>query len=445
MTPGARLQAVIEILKSLETTDEALDSVLRRWARKSRFAGSKDRAAIKELCFTLMRERGVLAAAFGREDARSLTLSYLARSEGRALDDAQALFDGSTYSPSPLTEAEAARYTQAASFTPSPKDILHGPDWLMDHIMVPEGSSLTAELDALSERAPIDLRVNTLKADRGAVVSKLQEDGMDVRSTPISGLGVRLSPPQSGERSPDIRHHSVFTSGQVEIQDEGFQIASMLVDARPGMQVLDLCAGAGGKSLALAASMANKGQILATDVNYSRLKSAKERFQRAGLRNVQTKVIQDWAPADGGDDPDFTAQEAAFDRVVLDVPCSGSGAWRRNPDAKWRLTPEKLDDYVAAQARLLARAAPLVNPGGRLIYITCSVLKMENSNQIQRFMRDFSDFSFVDMERLWRTQALLNQKVWDTRFRKQGPGFLLLSPESSNTDGTFVAVLQRDG
>ncbi len=283
------------------------------------------------------------------------------------------------------------------------------------------GDRFTDELRASLERGPTDLRVNTLKADVAEVAEQLGKEKIEAQPTPWSPWGLRCA------ADAKVSATRAFSDGLVEFQDEGSQLIALLVDARPEHQVLDYCAGAGGKTLALAAAMKNKGHLVATDTNTDRLTRAKQRLKRAGVENAERRLIDnDWAKR----------HKLRFDRVLVDAPCSGTGSWRRNPDARWSLAAAKLDELAALQDEILERAARFVKPGGRLVYATCSLLPVENDERIKTFLGRNADFALSDARDVWAT---LRAGVW--------PGapepFLRLSPAIHRTDGFFGAVLTR--
>jgi len=297
------------------------------------------------------------------------------------------------------------------------------PEWLVAELEAAFGAALAEELAALNREAPLDLRVNTLKTDRVGALAALAADGLEAAPTPLSPLGLRLS------ARATLPATAAFRDGLVEVQDEGSQLAALLVDVRPGQAVCDLCAGAGGKTLALAAAMANQGRLLACDVEATRLRPMAPRLRRAGVDLVETQVI---AAEDDGWPTDPTE---SFDRVLVDAPCSGSGAWRRNPDARWRLDPETLAGFAPVQDRLLRGAARLVRPGGRLVYVTCSLLPRENADRVAAFLAEHGDFRPVPIGEVW-PHAVGGAPPAD------GP-FLTLTPARQGTDGFFVAILER--
>ncbi|HWU55260.1 MAG TPA: RsmB/NOP family class I SAM-dependent RNA methyltransferase, partial [Rhizomicrobium sp.] len=338
MTPAARLQMAIEILEGLGQTAQPFDRFLRDWFRSRRFAGSKDRRAIAERVFAIARRHAHLAHRMASSDPRALAIASLLE-EGA---DIEALFSGG-YGPVPLTDEERAMI--AATPQPEP-DWVKGeyPLWLEEELCRAFGERLAEEMAALQERAPVDLRVNTLKAERAEVLAALKAEGFAAAPTPYSPWGVRIPP---GEGSAALARSALFESGAFEFQDEAAQLASLLACAKPGMRVLDLAAGAGGKALAMAAAMNDQGTILAFDDNAARLSPLAERARRAGARCI-TLAEKRGGPLWG---------DGKFDLVFLDAPCSGSGTWRRQPELRWRLTPQRLVELNRIQDGLLDDAA----------------------------------------------------------------------------------------
>jgi 16S rRNA (cytosine967-C5)-methyltransferase len=281
----------------------------------------------------------------------------------------------------------------------------------------------------LASRAPVDLRVNELKADRDKVMRALAR--FSPVATPYSPLGVRLPAPEGAGRQPNIEAEPGHGKGWYEVQDEGSQLAALMAGAGPRKQVLDLCAGAGGKTLAFAAVMRNTGQVYAYDDDAQRLRPIFERLKRAGVRNVQV------LPA--GDEAALRDLGPRFDVVCTDAPCTGTGAWRRRPDAKWRLKPANLAQRVDEQRTLLELAAPLVKPGGRLAYVTCSVLPEENGDQLAWFTASHADFAVLPWRKAWAAGVVVGEPPSSAC----GDAALLLTPAQHGTDGFFIAVLSR--
>ena len=437
MTPGARAAAAIELLNVIEAEGRPADRCVATYFAARRYAGSKDRRAISERVFAVLRHRAALDwwLARGGEpapSARARAIAALALLEGCAAPDISGLFDGGRHGPAPLEEAErtlAAGLVGPTLRSPEqpPWVRCEAPDWLYARFAETFEAEVEAELSALIASAPVDLRVNGLKADRAAARAVLAEDGIVAEPTPVSPLGLRLA-----GRAP-LAAARAYRQGLVEVQDEGSQAVALLCDARPGMTVVDFCAGAGGKSLALAAQMGGpgrrEGRLIALDVDGARLSRARPRLERAGAGWVETRAIE------GPRDPWLAGLAGRCERVLVDAPCSGSGAWRRQPDARWRLTPEALADYRAAQDEALAAAAPLVAPGGWLIYATCSLLNEENGVSIGRFLASHDAFAPLDPEPVWRS-------VLGGPCPRQGEG-VLLSPARCGTDGFYVALLER--
>jgi 16S rRNA (cytosine967-C5)-methyltransferase len=432
MTPGARLQAAIDILSTIGTTRHPADRVFDGWARNSRFAGSKDRAAVGELVFKVLRHRAELTIALGSEEPRLLVLGAVSMIDEAGSAAAMALADGARHAPAPLTSEEAAALRNAALPNgDAPAHVrLNYPAWLQAEFDTAFGDRLEVEMAAMMERAPTDLRVNALKGDREAALAALAEANVEVEPTPLAPNGLRL------KGRANLQGLQAFRDGLIELQDEGSQLACLLTAAKPGEQIVDLCAGGGGKALALAAMMGNRGQIHACDTDRRRLGKLMPRAQRAGARNIQTRFLKPDTLASEAD-PDLADLEARMDCVLVDAPCSGTGAWRRSPDARWRLTPELLASYGAAQTEVLARGARAVKPGGRLVYVTCSLLPSENEARIAAFLEDRPDFALADWETFWPEGSAPPAAP--------PSGALRLSPASTRTDGFYVAVLKREG
>lgn len=426
MTPGARVQAAIDILSNIARTHAPADRVVDGWARASRFAGSKDRAAVSELVYSTLRHRSELAHALKSTDPRLLALGHVALIDGQGSDVAMSLADGGTHAPAPLNENEASALRSAAlpGDEVEPWVRCNYPAFLHQELQTAFGARLEPEMSALMMRAPTDLRVNLLKASRDDAATQLVAEGVEVASAPHSPWGLRL---KSRANLPALKS---YRDGLIEVQDEGSQLACLIANAKPGEQLLDLCAGGGGKSLALAAMMSNRGQIFACDVDPRRLNNLMPRAQRAGIRNIQIRALEKWRA--GEQDKSLADLVSRMDCVFVDAPCSGTGAWRRSPDARWRLTELDLAGYRAAQEEVLARGALAVKPGGRLVYVTCSLLPSENEAQINRFLAAHSEFSSED----WRQGLATHPQL------SGGPA-LRLSPASTETDGFFIAVLRR--
>ena len=386
MTPPARVQAAIEILDQVMASAEAdgppADTLVQRYFKTRRYAGSKDRRAVRELVFSAIRAVGERPAS-GR--AAMVALAQLS-------NDLPATFDGSTHGPQPIGDGE-----QGAELRLLPR-------WIeaeLSPLVTPD------EWPALLDRAPLDLRVNAARSGRDVMAAQFP----GAKPTGLSPWGLRL--PADSQISTD----PAFADGRVEVQDEGSQLIALACAAADGMTIIDLCAGAGGKALALAAA-APGARIVAADTNRQRLAQLEPRAARAGA-TIETRLL------DGGREAAQLADLVGLaDVVLVDAPCSGSGTWRRNPEGRWRLTPERLERVAALQARLLDLAVPLVRPGGALVYATCSILSAEGAGQAANFLGRHSSWD--------------RQDVGFDGGRDDGAG-RLLTPAHDSTDGFFVA------
>ena len=389
MTPAARQQAAIEIL-DLILDGEASEKALTSWGRRNRYAGSKDRAAVRDHVFTALRCRRSFAVLGGSQTGRGLVLGSL-RAEGV---DPETVFCGQGYGPSPLTEAEAETPADFASDA----ERLDIPDWVWPSFSDSLGATAEAAAVALQSRAPVHLRVNLLRSNRADAIEALAEEG--ILCTPHAASDTALEVTQGGRK---IRNSDCFADGLVELQDAASQAVVDRLPLQDGMRVLDFCAGGGGKSLAMAGQA--KVDIFAHDANASRMNDLPLRAQRAG---ADITCLSE----------DELERATAFDLVLCDVPCSGSGSWRRAPEGKWRLTRAMLDEIRLSQRQILEDAAQLVRAGGHLAYATCSMLDEENTAQIQ---------DFLDSHVGWR---LDEQAAWQVQ---------------DGTDGFFVTVLTHIG
>ncbi len=432
MTPGARLAAAIEVFATIETERRPAADALRSWGLAHRFAGSGDRAAIAGLVYDALRRRASSAFIMDADTPRAVLLGMLKRERGLDADAISRLADGSRYAPAALSDGERARLEGADLSGAAAHVAGDYPEWLDPQFARSFGEERAEEGAALAARAPLDLRVNGLKAERDEAAARL--DDLAPAPTRWSPWGLRIQLPAEA-KSPAIHAEPAFIKGMVEVQDEGSQLAALFTGARPGEQVVDLCAGDGGKTLALAAMMENKGQLYATDDDKRRLAPIHDRLARSGARNVQIRP-----PKSIGSELDDLA--GRMDLVLIDAPCTGTGAWRRNPDAKWRMRPGALAQRVKEQADILDRAVPLLKPGGRIAYVTCSVLDDENGAQVHGFLKRHAEFvpsPPADVIGALGERALLFAKA--ARLFDEG---LLMTPRTTGTDGFFVSVLQRN-
>jgi len=431
MTPGARLAAAIEIFAAIDAERRPAAEVLKIWGQAHRFAGSGDRAAIAGVVYDALRRRASSAFLMGAETPRAILLGMLKRERGLSTDAIAALADGAGYAPDALSEDERARLDTANLAGAPPHVAGDYPQWLDPHLTRAFGDDRAEEGAAFAARAPIDLRVNTLKAERETAAAALAD--LKPEPTRWSPWGLRIHQ-AADAKSPAVHAEPAFLKGQVEVQDEGSQLAALLSGARGSEQVVDLCAGAGGKTLALATMMENKGQIYATDDDKRRLAPIHARLKRAGARNVQVRT-----PKSIGNEFDDLA--GRIDLVLIDAPCTGTGAWRRNPDAKWRMRPGALDQRLKEQADVLDRAVALLKPGGRIAYVTCSVLEEENGYQVRAFLGRHAEFSvtpLADFARGLGEQAFMFSEA--ARLSAEG---LLMTPRTTGTDGFFVSLMRR--
>ena len=431
MTPSARLQATLELLISIETVPRPADALVSGYFRARRYIGAKDRAAVAATTYDILRHHARLNWWLEKKKAeqtpRLRLLVYLMLVEKNKASELEELFSGKKFAPEELTESERKFLGQFKGHTlihPNMPDTVVGecPEWAASSLRQRFGRNFAKECEALLHPAPLDLRVNSLKTTREEALALLKKNGYAAKACPLSPLGIRLF-----ER-PSLGQLTLLRDGHVEIQDEGSQLVALLVDAKPGMRVVDFCAGAGGKTLALAAPMQNKGRIIACDVHSKRLKRSTERFRRAGFHNIEIKTLSD------ENDPWVKRHKNSFDRVLVDAPCSGTGTWRRNPDQRWRSLGHGLEKLVPLQASILASAARLVNKGGRLIYATCSLLPEENEQQIEAFLAAHPDFQLVPVETVCAELPAIPHT---------GP-YMALTPAEHNTDGFFAAVLERN-
>ena len=401
---------------------------LQSWGKGNRFAGSGDRNAIGHMVYDALRHKASSAFVMGSDAPRALVVGAL-RERGVAAADIAGMCTGQDHAPEFLTDEESLRL-ETADLNDAPAFVIGNyPEWLHPSFERAFGARAAEEGQALARRAPADIRVNTLKATREKVLKALASFG--AVETGYSPIGVRVPAPIGDARTPNLEAEAAFQAGWCEIQDEGSQLAAALTGAGPRMQILDLCAGAGGKTLALSASMQNTGQIYAYDDDKHRLKPIYARVKRAGVRNVQ--ILR------AGDEAALDALGAKFDCVLADAPCTGAGTWRRRPDAKWRLRPHALQERIKDQQAVLARAVKMVRPGGRLVYVTCSILPEENGDQIAACLVANPDFSAMPFADAWRAS-----QPGDPPSSADGSTeHLVLTPARHGTDGFFISVLER--
>lgn len=420
MRDGARLAAAIEILTDSEVRHRPAADAVKDWMVSHRFAGSKDRAHIGDLVFGALRWRASSSWRFKSDTPRAWALGAL--QWGFAQDPAP-LFADDPHAPASLSEDEV-RALGRSTLADAP-DHVRGdyPEWLEASFARAFGDARADEGAALANPAPLDLRANTLRTSRNKVIAALNDNPQmksHAEETPHAPNGVRLAWRRGGAFRWD--GDVSFAKGWYEVQDEGSQLAALLCGAKPGMQIADICAGGGGKTLALAAAMDNKGQLYAYDEDGRRLAPIKARLDRAHARNVQIRT-----PSRSHDA--LEDLRGHLDIVLVDAPCTGSGVWRRNPDSKWRLKPAALETRRKEQQEALARAAPLVKPGGKVVYVTCSVLPEENDDAVGAFLAAHAGFSVAPQNAFFPARA--------TQYGLQ------MSPRLTGCDGFYVATLSR--
>ncbi len=432
MTPAARLASAIELLADIAADPRPADAVANEFFRARRFIGSSDRRSVAERVWSVLRASRRLGWWLDRIGLPStglaaprLRLAAALVLEGMAPEVVAKLFSGGKFAPASLDSGERTALAGLAGHTldhpaMGPAVRFELPDWLLPHLAARFGPALPAEAAALLAPAPLDLRANLLKGPRAAARAALAAEGIEATATRFSPWGLRVA----GRRP--VTAGAAFRAGLVEIQDEGSQLIALLADAKPGLRVADLCAGAGGKTLALAMTMENRGQLVACDVSAARLEGAIRRLRRAGVHNVERHLL---APGDKW----AKRRAGGFDRVLVDAPCTGTGTWRRNPDARARLTETDLAELTAKQAAILDQAAPLVRSGGKLIYATCSLLAEENEAQVSAFLVRHPDYALLPLARAWPL-ASAPPVAGDV---------LALTPARHGTDGFFAAVLER--
>src|SRR5437588_5281861 len=431
MTPAARLSAAIELIETIDAQRVPAAKALKEWGTAHRYAGSGDRAAIAGLIWDVLRRRASSAWIMDDDRPRARVLGMLKLERGLDVDTVGALCDGGRFAPEPLSERERLALSQRSLAQAPPPIAGDYPEWLDGYLARVFGDDRVAEATAMASRAPLDLRVNTLKARREKILPSLAHLG--AQPTPWSPTGLRIDL-GADARNPGIHAEEDFIKGAIEVQDEGSQLAALLSAAKPGEQVIDLCAGAGGKTLALAALMQGKGRLIATDRDKRQLAPIHERLSRAGVHNADVRTPK-------GEGDTLGDIRASADLVLIDAPCTGTGTWRRNPDAKWRMRPGALEVRLKDQIEVLNRAAALIKPGGRIVYITCSVLPPENGEQVRGFLRRHGGFTVVAPS---QTASVLWDKAeaFAAAARQSAEGWLM-TPRRTGTDGFFVSVLKK--
>ncbi|HEV2531668.1 RsmB/NOP family class I SAM-dependent RNA methyltransferase [Phenylobacterium sp.] len=423
MRDGGRLGAAIDVLTEIETRHRPVRLALKTWGDASRYAGAKDRAFVSGLALDVLRRRRSLAWRMGEDSPRAAALGALGLLWGWPLDRVAEAAADEPHGPGPLTDAERQALVSPRDLAEAPAPVRGDyPDWLDASLARAFGENRVAEAQALSERAPVDLRANRLKTGPGKAMKALEP--LPVHATGLLPEALRIDAPRADERAAAVEAMPAFVKGWVEVQDLGSQVAAACAGEVKGLQVLDLCAGGGGKTLALAAAMENTGQIYAYDSDARRLTDTIRRAERAGVRNLQVRTPARPDPLKGLD--------ARMDVVFVDAPCTGTGSWRRHPDTKWRLTPQALERRLAEQDQVLDDATAFVKPGGRIVYVTCSLLPEEDEDRVTAFLARHPDFQVAPAT----PDPMLEKHLTPERY-------LRLSPRTAGTDGFFVAVLTK--
>ncbi|EJF75476.1 RsmB/NOP family class I SAM-dependent RNA methyltransferase [Bartonella alsatica] len=426
MRLGGRLRAAIDILQEIETRRYPAGKVLRAWGLSHRFAGASDRAAIGTIVYDVLRRRYSLQWRMESDDIQDIVFGTLLDTGKMTIEQIDSELERDRFAPQ-LLGIKQRQSWQKRQLIDAP-DYIRGdiPQWCQAHLYPLFAENWVVEAAALATRPSLDLRVNNLKTTPEKVLKELAK----TKIQPLSWFpqALRIAPIEKFDRHPNVQVELAFQKGHFEIQDLGSQIVAYLVEAKAGMQVLDYCAGAGGKTLALAASMNNQGQIYVYDSDKARLAPIFDRLRRAGVHNVQPREHVETLKSLVGQ----------MDIVLLDAPCSGTGTWRRRPDTKWRLTLEEVKKCQIEQKAILNEAIDYLKPNGRLVYITCSLFMDENEEQISYFLRQHSNFYTINMRALW--QKHFSFSSIQPIFSDYG---LTLSPATTKTDGFFLAVLQK--
>jgi 16S rRNA (cytosine967-C5)-methyltransferase len=425
---GGRLAAAIEVLADIEARHRPVADALKDWGVSHRFAGSGDRAAIGNVVYDALRWRASSAWIGDSDDPRAVVLATVARRWGIGGQQLMDRLDGDEHAPERLSETEIAR-VDSADLASAPDHVRADvPEWIAPKLERVFGPDWIAEGEALALRPPLDMRANRLKSRREKVSKALARFGAS--DTQFSPDGLRIAPTTGEGRQPNVQVEPAFQKGWFEVQDEGSQLAALMTGAAPGKQVLDLCAGAGGKTLALAAIMAGKGRVVATDSDRTRLSPIFERTKRASAHNVEVRAAG--SPID-----DLAGK---MDVVLIDAPCTGTGVWRRRPDAKWRLTERALANRLAEQAAILTEAMRFPKQGGRLVYVTCSLLPEENDEQVAAFAATNPMFRPAPPKEVIAASGAGAGLAEAALTTTNG---MILSPCRTATDGFFISVMEK--
>ena len=426
MKPAARIQSAIEILETVFDGKRPADAVIADYFKQRRYAGSKDRRSINEQVYSVLRARARLNWLADKvEISKTPRILVLIDSVLKG-EDVESLFTGEQYAPVALKgrELEIIPILAEHDINAAPDHVrLEYPEWLDGDLKTSMGNDFETVLTALNEEAPLDLRINAIHDNAGKAAEELAKQNIETVAGVYSPLCLRTL------KKVKLGGLKAYKEGLVDVQDEGSQLIALLTQAKDQEMVMDFCAGGGGKTLALAAEMENKGNLYALDISSTRLYKMKRRLERAGVDNVILNPIK------AENDPWLKQFEQRVDRLLIDAPCSGIGAWRRNPESRWKMTKELLDDLHGRQQRILSNAAHLVKTGGRLVYATCSLLKSENEDQIEAFLKEHDNYEIVPVSDVWT-------ECFDTPCLFEG-NFMTMRPDLHKSDGFFCAILER--
>ena len=427
MRLAGRVAAAIEILTDIFTQHRPSSEALKDWGKAHRFAGSTDRHAIGTLVYDVLRRRNTASARMGDGRPRALALGVLRDVWNMSVSEIETLCT-EQFGPGVLSAKE--KTALARELRDDMPSHIRGdyPEWLEPSLVAVFGERAAEEGAALSMRAPIDMRVNTLKASREQLLEAFAKH--NAIAGPLSPLCVRIESPTHETRNVNVEVEPAHGLGWFEVQDAASQVAAMLSGVQPGESVIDICAGAGGKTLALAAMMKGKGRLVAHDQDKHRLRPIFERVTRSGAMNIEIVAA---------DEAEKISTMGGFDCVLIDAPCTGSGAWRRKPDAKWRLQPKQLEQRQKDQRDVLEQGAALVKAGGRLVYITCSVLSEENSAQVKAFLSRNKNFKIIPYTEQWKHTIGGEPPI----SADGSANTLLLTPAQHGVDGFYIAVMQK--
>ena len=436
MRDGGRIAAAAEVLDNIAGRHRPAAEALKDWGVSHRFAGSGDRAAIGNLVFDALRRKASLSWIMNKDTGHALALAAYACLWGNDLDHIEVTLASDRHSTGPLKDAEKTAIRRGLSdeaLADAPAHVRGDyPEWLDAAFTDAFGDERIEEGAALAARASVDLRVNTLKTDRTKAQKALSR--FSAQATQWSPMGLRIAAGEGPQRAPNIQADAAYQRGRIEVQDEASQIAAILALDPAHRQIGDLCAGGGGKTLALAALAANKGQIYAYDADANRLAPIHARLQRAGVRNTQ--VLPSTPEA-------LEGIAGKLDLAFVDAPCTGTGVWRRRPDAKWRLSEKALEDRLSEQVAVLDMAAATVKPGGTLVYATCSILPAENNAQVKAFLGRHPDFTLTDIRELVPSRLGADVGAGLLEAAITSAEGLTLTPRRTATDGFFVGAMQR--